>query len=506
MPEDEEVLATALQRVGSVLHGKYHIDGVLGIGGMATVYAATHRNRKRFAIKLLHPEYAVRSDVRARFVREGYVANSVNHSGVVSILDDDADETGAPFLVMELLEGVSVDALYAIKREPVPVREALGIAHQLLEVLEAAHSNDIIHRDIKPANLFLQRDGQVKVLDFGIARLRDANQGLKSTKTGATLGTPAFMAPEQAMAVPGEVDVRSDIWGAGATLFTLLSAHFVHEADNARQIMIRVATEPARSLVSVLPDAPGAVVDLVARALRFEKSERWGTAAEMRHALVDVHRALFGEPDRSHLAALVDRVAATVSSAPTEISPKEAEAPSDIPTRREPAGVTRAVIPGDRGVATTTATPLSTGSRSGRAGSVSKLALLGGVVALAAIAVVAVFSSGTKQHETPAVPGVTATTAGAPAAADLARVSSEGSARAADVSAAPASAASSVPWVASPMPRRPADARPNEKTASAPVAAARRPAQPTPITKPSATEISPPAPSTKSNPLQLQLQ
>src|SRR5688572_32960647 len=98
MPEDEVILASAHGRVGLLLHGKYHLDGGLGVGGMATVYAATHRNRKRLAVKLLHPEYAVRSDIRTRFVREGYVASSVNHPGVVSVLDDDGDEVGARLL------------------------------------------------------------------------------------------------------------------------------------------------------------------------------------------------------------------------------------------------------------------------------------------------------------------------------------------------------------------------------------------------------------------------
>jgi eukaryotic-like serine/threonine-protein kinase len=323
MSEEAEILAVAAQRVGTLLHGKYHLDSVLGVGGMATVFAATHRNRKRFAVKVLHPEFAVRSDVRTRFVREGYVANSVAHPGVVAVLDDDIDEAGAPFLVMELLEGVTVDALCATSGSAIPVRESLAMVQQLLDVLEAAHQKSVIHRDIKPANLFILRDGQLKVLDFGIARLRDAGAGLKSTRQGALLGTPAFMAPEQALAMSEQIDARTDVWAVGATLFTMLSARFVHPGETARQIMIHAATQPARSIESIMPDLPASVVALVSHALAFERSERWPSAAAMRDAVVEVHRGLFGsDPVRADVAALVERTSATIGAQPTQLGPQ----------------------------------------------------------------------------------------------------------------------------------------------------------------------------------------
>ena len=387
MSDEAEILALAAQRVGTVLHGKYHIDRVIGVGGMATVYAATHRNRKRFAIKMLHPEYSVRKDVRARFIREGYVANSVDHPGVVAVIDDDVDETGSGFLVMELLEGVTVEALCDSTHGPISLRAALSVAHQLLDVLEAAHQKSVVHRDIKPANLFLASDGRLKVLDFGIARLRETDGNLKSTRTGAMLGTPAFMAPEQAMAVPGEIDARTDVWAAGATLFTMLSAHFVHEGDNARQVMIRAATEPARSLGSIVPDLPATVVAIVARATAFERSERWPSAAEMRDAVRDVHRELFGaDPAASDLRELIASASQTVETSPTEPSPleisEERAAGNHVPRAAERASPHP---PANRALQTTASTPVSTrGTQADRKPRWQLVALGGAAVALGA--------------------------------------------------------------------------------------------------------------------------
>ena len=319
--EDEGLVGAAESRVGTTLHGKYTIDSVLGVGGMGVVYAATHRNGKRFAIKLLHPEFSSRRDLRTRFLREGYVANSVDHPGVVSVLDDDIADDGSAFLVMELLDGNTMEALGARPGARMPLREALGITHQLLDVLNAAHGKGIVHRDIKPANIFVLRDGQVKVLDFGLARLRDATTGLNTTRTGEQMGTPAFMAPEQARGEVKSVDPRTDLWAAGATLFTALSGCLVHEGENARQVMVRAATTPARSLGSVMPDAPAPVTELLATALAFEKSARWPSAAAMRDAVAGAHVELFGPLQREHLKLLFDGCSGSIETDATQPSP-----------------------------------------------------------------------------------------------------------------------------------------------------------------------------------------
>ena len=149
----------AQSRVGTRIKGKWRVDKLLGVGGMGAVYAATHRNGSRVALKILHPQLSMLGDIRARFAREGYVANAVNHPGVVRVLDDDETEDGAAFLVMELLEGETADARARRLGGRLPLEDALTIADGLLDVLAAAHASGIVHRDIKPENVFLTKDG-----------------------------------------------------------------------------------------------------------------------------------------------------------------------------------------------------------------------------------------------------------------------------------------------------------------------------------------------------------
>ncbi len=329
--EEKEERERAEARVGSLLKGKYRLDAVLGVGGMGAVYAATHRNQKRFAVKVLHPELSLRAELRQRFLREGYVANSLDHAGAVVILDDDVADDGAAFLVMELLEGATVEHLWKTMKAPLAPPAVLEVAHQVLDVLVAAHAKSIVHRDIKPANVFVRRDGVVKVLDFGIARVKDTT-GATATVTGALLGTPAFMAPEQAA---GEkVDGRTDVWAVAATMFTLLSGAFVREAESAQQVVIMAATKPPRSLGSVAPQLPAALLEIVDRGLSFAGEDRW-TAEEMREAVARAQKDLFGAPEGSAvLAALVaeveERDAARREEAPADPGPPPALAGSPL--------------------------------------------------------------------------------------------------------------------------------------------------------------------------------
>jgi len=286
MPLHQDIIERANARIGTVLNGKWRLDAVIGIGGMASVYAATHRNQARAAIKLLHREVAMDAEVTRRFLREGYVANAVGHPGTVMVQDDDIAEDHAPFLVMELLVGQTLDTMLAMAPEGLAVSEVLPLLDQLLDVMAAAHEKGIVHRDLKPENLFLTSEGRLKVLDFGIARLRELSAYAPSaTQAGSVLGTPAFMAPEQALGRWHEVDGRTDIWAVGATAFTLLTGQFVHEAATIQEQLVLSATRPARALRDVKPQLPAGVAAVVDRALSFGRADRFPEAQSMRSAL-----------------------------------------------------------------------------------------------------------------------------------------------------------------------------------------------------------------------------
>ena len=278
-----------------MLKDKWKLDSLIGVGGMAAVYAATHRNSKRVAVKMLHPELSIDSAIKQRFLREGYVANQVGHNGAVMVDDDDVADDGSAFLVMELLEGEPLDVRMNRKGGILPVAEVLALADQLLDTLAHAHDNGIVHRDLKPENLFLTKDGVLKVLDFGIARLMEGMSGPStSTQDGSVMGTPAFMAPEQARGRWPDVDTRTDLWAVGATMFTLITGRLVHEADTVQEALVLAVTQRAPSIGSIDPGLPFSVVDAIDRALIYEKECRWQDAHSMKAAVRAAHRDIRG--------------------------------------------------------------------------------------------------------------------------------------------------------------------------------------------------------------------
>ncbi|HEU4410399.1 MAG TPA: protein kinase [Polyangiaceae bacterium] len=338
--------AQALELVGQTLGGKWRLDALIGVGGMAAVYSATHRNGHRAAVKLLHRGFGLSASVRARFLREGYAANGVDHPGVVRVLDDDVLDDGRAYLVMELLTGETLESRWKRRGYRLSAAEVLAVADELLCVLACAHARGITHRDIKPENIFLTDDGRLKVLDFGIAHFRDSlAASVTKTQTGVALGTPAFMAPEQARGRSREVDGRSDLWSVGATLFTLLTGEYVHRADSSNEMLILAATERSRPLASAWPAAPADLCELVDRALAYEKHERWADASVMRRAvraaqatLGLTHNATVGSGPLAKAGALFVESPTVVT--PVEASVLAASTPSFAPPSTAPAAIT----------------------------------------------------------------------------------------------------------------------------------------------------------------------
>ena len=268
------------RRVGSVLLGKWKLERLLGVGGMAAVYEATHKIGRREAIKILHPEVSRSADLRARFEQEARAVNAFRHAGAVEVRDVDTTEDGQPFMVMELLEGESL--LERQKRlGTLELAEVLRLTDALLDVLAAAHAVGIIHRDVKLDNLFLQRDGHLKVLDFGIARLRDNAQA--RTLLGTTLGTVPYMPPEQIKGI--EIDARVDLFAAGAVMRRLLTGRMLHEAQTEAEMLVKMLTVPAARLATVLPGAAPGLCSIVDRALAFERARRYPDARTMQQDL-----------------------------------------------------------------------------------------------------------------------------------------------------------------------------------------------------------------------------
>ena len=190
--------SAAKGRVGTVLGRKWRIEERIGTGSSATVYRAEHwNNGRKVAVKVLHPDAARRAESRGRFLREGRLANSIDHEGVVGVIDDGETDDGCPFIIMELVEGESLEDLRRASPEGrLPLREALNACVDVLDVLSVAHAAGVVHRDVKPRNILVTNEGKLKLVDFGIAGAAESESSL-ATRTAAGLGTPLYMAPEQ---------------------------------------------------------------------------------------------------------------------------------------------------------------------------------------------------------------------------------------------------------------------------------------------------------------------
>lgn len=298
------------RRIGTVI-GKWRVDSLLGSGSMAAVYAVTHRNGSRAALKILHGQLCNDEAVVERFLSEGYLANVVKHPGIVRVFDDGMTDEGCPFLAMEMLEGETLEDYCEHMGPRLDLETVVGIADSIMDALAAVHAGGVIHRDLKPSNVFLTSDQQIKLLDFGVAKLSDKKSMSKLSLVGMVLGTPAYMAPEQALGAREAVDARSDIFGLGAMIFTMLTGENVHPVEGTQQKLLAAATSKARSLATVLPDLPPGIIAVVDQALQFKKDDRWQTVTQMRNALkeaTDIARTRSLRPPPPSTARVSDYV------------------------------------------------------------------------------------------------------------------------------------------------------------------------------------------------------
>ncbi len=335
----EDLESSAGVRPGDVLAGKYRIDRILGIGGMGVVVAAHHvMLDERVAIKFLLPEMLHKQEVVGRFAREARAAVKIKSEHVARVFDVGTLDNGAPYMVMEFLEGGDL-AAWLRDRGPLAVEVAVDFVLQACVAVANAHGLGIVHRDLKPANLFCVRgsDGElvVKVLDFGISKITHvsaSDTGGSLTQTSAIMGSPFYMSPEQ-MQSARDVDARTDIWALGVVLYELLTGTTPFDGTSFAEIAIKVATAPLPRVCHVRPEVPTGLEGVILKCLARDRRERYSHVGELGVALRE-----FGS---KRAGALVDRIvgivqasglSATVSSveSPVALLPSLDEAPGTM--------------------------------------------------------------------------------------------------------------------------------------------------------------------------------
>jgi serine/threonine-protein kinase len=321
-----------------VLDGKYRVERVLGEGGMGVVVAATHLELGQLvAMKFVLNEGLSRPDVVQRFIREARAAVRIRGQHVARVLDVGRMQSGAPYIVMEYLEGRDLE-----REGPLPIDQAVDYLIQACDAMAEAHRLGIVHRDLKPANLFLatQPDGSalVKVLDFGISKSNlDVGSVGGLTSAGQLMGSPLYMSPEQ-MRSAKDVDLRSDIWSLGAVLFEFLAGKPPFYGDSVPGLIASILSDPPASLAELRRDAPPELVSVVMRCLEKDPALRFPDVAQLALALGPF------APYHAHLA--VERVHRILGSIPP---PPTSEAYSSAPPRSVAAAPAGSVAPPPRG-------------------------------------------------------------------------------------------------------------------------------------------------------------
>ncbi|HEU4577592.1 MAG TPA: serine/threonine-protein kinase [Polyangiaceae bacterium] len=277
---------------GQILAGKYRIERVLGEGGMGVVVEAHDTGlERRVAIKFLLPDFVKHVEAKERFLREARAAVKIQSEHVARVIDVSTLESGAPYMVMEFLEGSDLSRVIETAG-PLSVEDAALYVIQACEALAEAHAHGIIHRDLKPANLFLAQQAggsrKIKVLDFGISKTlnsADAKASGSLTRTSSMMGSPLYMSPEQ-MKSARDVDLRTDIWALGVILYEALTGNPPFLGDSIPEISAKILLEEPRPLSEVRPSVPQLLSDVTARALQKQPDKRFSNVGELAVALL----------------------------------------------------------------------------------------------------------------------------------------------------------------------------------------------------------------------------
>jgi serine/threonine-protein kinase len=276
-------------REGVVLGGKYRLEKEIGRGAMGTVWCAVHLTLgQRVAIKLISAEHAQSREARARFSTEAKAAARLRSRYVVQVYDDGETPAGTPYIVLEYLDGETLEQ--RVDREhDLPLNDAVRITRHVARALSRAHAVGIVHRDLKPGNVFLTRSEDdelgwvAKVLDFGIAKLEE--HGIASTtKTGTLLGTPLFMSPEQVRGA-SSLDSRSDLYSLGMVFYNMMTGTFAFNGDSFADVLVAICTKPLPDLRAAAPWIPNSVAEWYQRACARDANHRYQSADEMVEAL-----------------------------------------------------------------------------------------------------------------------------------------------------------------------------------------------------------------------------
>jgi serine/threonine-protein kinase len=323
--------------LGATIAGRYSVVKKLGEGGMGAVYLATHQVlEKQVALKVLHGEFARKTDLVERFMQEAKAASRIRHENVIDISDFGHTPDGIVFFAMELLQGHDLHEEVARARlagQLLPWSRSKRIFLQICAALQAAHAKGIIHRDLKPENVylvdFLGDPDFVKLLDFGIAKLTEVAEGdRKLTRTGMLFGTPEYMSPEQARGEP-HVDARVDIYAMGCILFQLVTGRVPFEAENFMGVLSLHLTEPPPTIAPETFDrigAPRELAGVITKALEKDRNARWQSIEELANAV----RTVCGDPLPSATATMSAQRAPMVS-APANTTQKAIAVPNPTP-------------------------------------------------------------------------------------------------------------------------------------------------------------------------------